>query len=249
MRTLLYFSRINYLALAIFLFALAGQAQAGVFDRDWVDDEINTVKDQVSDVFGKTGPMHNRIVNQVTPNVNAIKDRIEGKVPGTVPYKLKEQLGDLNDKGQLLKESIKEILVYIKNRQGPYADFVGDLNNKCADGSECFQFRADLRSFVRDFSALSDRFPIIEKTRFSNADQIIEKFVDLPPPVVLWGFHEVWERTPILQQLPMELELIFEELNDPELFSLELAGAHNFILSRPQLSLAKFKQVAASTLR
>jgi len=243
-----YFPRINFLLLGVFLLLLADPVHAGVFNRDWVDDEINTVKNQVSDVFGKTGPIHSRIVD-MKPKVDQMRlilDDLNPNLAGNFAERFKSQLAELNDKGQLLKETIKDILVWLKTRQGPYVDFVGDLNDKCGTGSPCEQFRADLRNFIQEMGALSDRFPIIAETGLDKTSDIISKFVDLPPPVVMWAFYESWQRAPILQQLPMELELIFDELNDPELFSLNLAGAHNFILSKPQLSLAKFRQVAAT---
>ena len=155
-------------------------------------------------------------ISQIIQNVKDIRAKtVDGSI-GISADDLKRQLDKLNADGVLIKSSVEEILVWLEHRRGPFLQFKG---NDCGSGSPCADFRQRLKRFAGDMSALSTRFPAIEKVGLGDGD-FTERVIEILPPFALFGFHQVMERVAGWEDIPLDLLDVYDEIADPEAFSI-----------------------------
>src|SRR3546814_6187756 len=96
------------------------------------------------------------------------------------------------------------------------SDLVGD---RCGTGAPCALFRTDLQILVTDLSALSDRLPAVQKLGIGDG-QAMRQIIDRLPPFVLFAVYEAMERMPDWRTIPQVLADIYDEIGDPDAFSV-----------------------------
>jgi hypothetical protein len=196
--------------LAIVLLALSTQANAG-----WLDETVDEVINKVRDVW-----------NTVTGDV---KDTAAD---------LKRQLALLQQQGDTVKETASDVLGHLQHRRTPFLDFVNGGAGRCGEGSPCWDFRMDLEIFVLDIADLKTKFPQIERHGLGDG-HVVADIIDHLPPLVLFGLYEVLQRIPNWQDTPQNLSDLFDDMGDPDAFSLEPLGK----------SAAKTATVASATVK
>jgi len=190
----------------LFIFCVPFNANAG-----WSDSEIDDLKKKVNKIKND--------VKKVKKNVNTVKKDIRGNI-SSVSDEFKEQVDILQSKGELLKETAEQLLDWLNEHKEDYQLFAG--SDRCAGGSPCDLFRDELRTFVQDFSLLSDRFPIIEKIGLNDAP-VLTKLLDRLPPIILFPLYETMQRMPEWREMPVQLSSIVDEIGDPDVFSVRLS--------------------------
>lgn len=157
--------------------------------------------------------------DSIIQDVKDVKDQVTGTGPiKQVADDFKDQLDEMVAKGQLLRENAADILAWLKEREGPYAQFIG--SPKCGIGTPCDNLRTDLVNFFGDIGALRDKFPIIEKLGIGDGSRAIQ-IVEAAPAIVLFAVDRAMGRVPDWQSLPQELQALFDEVGDPEVFQLK----------------------------
>jgi hypothetical protein len=164
--------------------------------------------------------------NKITKIINDVGD-IKDQVTGNGPIKrvaddFRAQLDEMVAKGLILKESVGDILTWLKSREGPYRQFVG--SPRCGAGTPCDDFRTELINFFGDFGALRNDFPIVDKVGLGDGSHAITVIQNVPP-IVLFGLFQTLGRIPDWQSLPTALQRVFDEIGDPEVFALDDAFA------------------------
>lgn len=155
----------------------------------------------------------------IVQDVKDIKDQVTGDGPiKRVADDFKAQLDEMVAKGFILKESVGGMLTWLNSRQGPYLEFVG--SPRCAAGTPCGDFRADLIYFFGDLGDLRDNFPIMQKLGMGDGSRAIEVISNVPP-IMLFGLYQVMDRLPDWQSLPFELQAVYDEIGDPDVFALD----------------------------
>ena len=180
--------------LALCLVASALEARA----EGWLDSDI-------SDILSK---------------VKSIYNEVSGDVSDTA-QDFKRQLTSLQQKGASVKETVEDSLDLVQHRRTPFLDFVNGGSVRCGQGSACAQFRAALEDFVLDVADLKTRFPQIEKHGLGDGTILVDVIEHLPP-LALFGIHEALQRVPDWQDVPQNLADLYDEIDDPDAFSLEL---------------------------
>jgi len=161
-------------------------------------------------------------IDEIIDDVKAVKTEVaeEGNVK-VVADEFQSQIEELLEKGLILKESLEDFLNWLQTRERPYRDFVGSDFPRCVGDTVCAQFRIDLSNFFLEIGGLRHNFPIIEKSGLGNG-RGAAYIVNNSPPIILFGLYEVLERVPDWQQIPEDLKKIFDEIGDPEVFSIRL---------------------------
>ena len=181
------------LALCLLTFSLQAKA-------DWVSTDITNVVNYVTDMW-----------NVVMGNV---KDTAQD---------LDRQLVQFQQQGEVVKETVDDMLELLQYRQGPFQDFVNGGAGRCGAGSPCGDFRNDLKSFVLDMAALRQWFPQIQKSGLGSGQHLAD-IIDHAPPLALFGPYEVLQRVPGWQDIPTQLGYLYDEIGDADAFSLETVG-------------------------
>jgi hypothetical protein len=165
-------------------------------------------------------------VDDIYNNVIDIWNTVTGDVKDTA-QELKQQLTALKDKGQTARETVQDILDFLQHRRQPLVNFVyvgGDMSNpRCGTNSPCANFRTDLEDFVLDIADLKSKFPQIEKHGLGDGTIIID-IIDYLPPIALFSVYEIFQRVPDWQDIPQNLSDLYDEIGDPDAFSLEAPG-------------------------
>jgi len=178
-------------------------------------------------------------IESIVNNVKDIRAKtIEGSI-GISADDLKRQLDKLNADGVLIKSSVEEILAWLERRRGPFLEFKG---SNCGSGSPCAEFRARLKRFAGDMSALGARFPAIEKVGLGDGE-FTEQVIEILPPFILFGFHQVMERVAGWEDIPLDLLDVYDEIADPEAFSVSFFEPS----SAPQVASASQASAAQET--
>lgn len=161
-------------------------------------------------------------IDKIIDDVKAVKTEVveEGNVK-VVADEFQSQIEELLEKGLILKESLEDFLNWLQTRERPYRGFVGSEFPRCGGDTVCAQFRIDLSNFFLEIGALRHNFPIIEKSGLGNGSRAAY-IVNNSPPIILFGLYEVLERVPDWQQMSDDLQKIFDEIGDPEVFSIRL---------------------------
>ena len=94
----------NVVAVGLLAFAIPVQA------ADWLGDDINEVLSKVRSVY--------------TTVVGDVKDTAQD---------LKRQLTSLAEKGQTLKDTVDDVLEFLRHRRTPFQDFVNGGAGRCGD--------------------------------------------------------------------------------------------------------------------
>jgi len=155
----------------------------------------------------------------LTKSVNSVNSKVTGNI-AEVADEFKLQVTELQKNGQLLQESSKEFLKWLNDHAVEYNEFAG--TPRCGSGTACEQFRADMITFVQDFSLLSDRFPIIEKVGLSDAP-VMTLLIQRMPKVLLFFLYDTMNRAPDWRSIPQDLASIYDEIGDPDVFSARLS--------------------------
>jgi hypothetical protein len=71
-------------------------------------------------------------------------------------------------------------------------------------------------------SVLADRFPAIEKVGLGDG-AFAGNVIDVLPPFLLFGFREVMDRVAGWENIPLDLADVYDEIDDPEAFSISFA--------------------------
>ena len=132
----------------------------------------------------------------------------------------RQQLEELVEKGFILRDSVENILTWLQTREKPYHNFVGDYP-RCRLSTPCDQFREDLKRFFLEVADQRFNYPAIEKAGLgdgSHAAAIVEN----SSPIILFGLYEVLSRVPDWTEMPANLQSIFDEIGDPDIFSVRL---------------------------
>ena len=161
-------------------------------------------------------------IDEITQNVVDIRNDVGGNAR-EVANDLKDQLDELVDKGVILKESVKDILIWLQTREQPYREFIGgDVFNpeRCNLSTPCHSFRIELSNFFLEIADQGVNFQVIEKVGLdgSRAENTIMK----TPPIILFALYEVMNRMPDWRKMPGKLQSIFDEIGDPDVFSVRL---------------------------
>lgn len=181
-------------------------------------------------------------VDNIIQNVKDVKEEVVGtgnvKV---VANDLRQQLNELVAKGVILQESVEDFLTWLKNRETPYRDFVRSDPNlpRCHPNSPCDKFREELITFFLETAAQRNNFPVIEKLGLgdgSHAATIVENTL----PIILFGLYEVLERVPDWKEMPEKIQSIFDEIGDPDVFSIRLEENEESAASSKSLASAIF---------
>ncbi|MDH3947809.1 MAG: hypothetical protein OEU74_02500 [Gammaproteobacteria bacterium] len=172
-------------------------------------------------------------IDEITQNVTDIRNDVTGNAK-EVADNFKEQLDDLVAKGLILRESVEDLLTWLLSRQGPYREFVGD-SPRCNSFTTCHQFRLDLSNFFMGIADQGANFPAIEKAGLdgSRAVDIIMR----TPPIILFGLYEAMNRIPDWTEMPANLQSIFDEIGDRDVFSIRLEeNEESATASTPQVA-------------
>ena len=161
-------------------------------------------------------------IDEIIDDVKAVKIEVveDGNVK-VVADEFQSQIEELLEKGLILKESLEDFLNWIQSRERPYREFAGSESPRCKGDTTCAQFRLDLSNFFLEIGGLRHHFPIIEKVGLGKGREAAY-IVNNSPPIILFGLYEVLERVPDWQQMPDDLKKIFDEIGDPEVFSIRL---------------------------
>jgi hypothetical protein len=158
-------------------------------------------------------------ITDIVNNVKAVKSKtVDGSI-GISADDLKRQLDKLKSDGILIRSSVEEMLVWLEHRRGPFLQFKG---NNCGIGSPCADFRGRLKQFAGEMSALAARFPAVEKVGLGDGD-FSERVIEILPPFMLFGFHQVMEKVPGWEDIPLDLLDVYDEIADPEAFAISFA--------------------------
>jgi hypothetical protein len=146
---------------------------------------------------------------------------------------LKRQLTSLTEKGQTLKDTVDDVLEFLRHRRTPFQDFVNGGAGRCANGSPCYEFRADLKAFVFDMADLRTRYAQIDRNGFGDG-QFLAAFVDIMPPIALFGLYEIFQRVPNWQGIPLDLADLHDEMDDEDAFASESAERNAAVIKTSQ---------------
>lgn len=206
------------------------EAVCGPLARDcpWTLEEIMNVTGKIGPVHTRVVAMHPRLIDvqatvlDISGQMSDVKEEVHGtgnlKV---VADDLREQLRDLVDQGVILQESVEDFLAWLGTRQGPYRTFVGPGSPRCSPSTPCGQFRADLSSFFLEIGDQQVNFPVIERAGLGDGSRAAF-IVEDTPPIILFGLYEVLDKVPEWRQMPANLQSIFDEIGDPDVFSVRL---------------------------
>ena len=82
-----------------------------------------------------------------------------------------------------------------------------------------------------DFADLRNRFPQIDQHGLGDGEALAD-VVNYMPPLVLFGIYDFLRRVPNWQHVPDDLASLYDEIGDPDAFSLELPAARLTTLAR-----------------
>lgn len=173
-----------------------------LFDGNCVDYEIGDIFSNVKEANNNLNGLKNNTV---------LKDfRLQREV--WLPYK---------GKTPLMADGVQDILERLPALRDEFIEFIGSREDKCSFGSNCYSFRDDLIALFTGLNSLKSKFPAFEKAGLVDTD-ISERAIVATPPFILFGMYKVMGRVPGWRDLPSDLSDIFDEMDDPEIFSLNL---------------------------
>ena len=123
------------------------------------------------------------------------------------------------------------------------ADSVGSPD-KCNYSSDCYAFRNDLVELFTELNGLKAKFPVFEKAGLADTT-LAQKAIYQTPPIVLFAMYKVLNRQPTWRKLPSDLNDIFDELDDPEIFITDLVDNDRAVASASVLASTSATNVPA----
>ncbi|MEH6559565.1 MAG: hypothetical protein V7708_17350 [Oceanicoccus sp.] len=193
---------------------IAPQAQAG---RTWKSSEINAIKIDTNSAKRKA--------KQAATNSQLI---LNGEI-GDVARETRDRLDqfDFPFQDSLLRETVDDSIQFMQYQKEDYLIFVGDRDDKCSSGSPCGDLLTDLRFLIQNFSSLSSRYKFANNMVFADSNLLLER-IDKIPPFMLFALSQLanGEMMESLLDMPADLADIYDEIDDPGLFSPDfLRGA------------------------
>lgn len=198
---------IQYFALTL-LVCFSGKTHA--FDWTWGEAEFNKLSGPIETIKIRVTDVQSKIIT--------VKDTVTGNAKD-VADEFKIQVNLLKDKGVILKETAEQLLIFLDSHKDEYFEFAGD--SRCGNNSLCDEFKQDLLNFMGDISDLSDKFPIIEKVGLNN-QEFLPDIISKLPPILLFPMYRAMSKADDWKVIPENLANIFNEIGDPDIFSLEL---------------------------
>jgi hypothetical protein len=185
----------------------AAQAGAAVWNNDDIENVKKNAKAAADDAARAATRAKNIIDNEIGKVAIETKDRFDQF--------------DLDFRDSLLRNTVDDSILFLESQRDDYIDFVGS-GEKCGAGSSCSDFREQLRTLIQDTMGLSTRFEFVDSTVFSHSS--LDR-IDNLPPFMLFGIYEAIKGETIqrLLELPAHLADIYDEVDDPELFSPNFA--------------------------
>lgn len=160
-------------------------------------------------------------IDEIVQNVTDIREDVGGNAKD-VAANFKNDLNDLANRGFILRESVEELLDWLQSRVEPYLTFVGGLGeDKCHLNSPCNKFKIELNTFFLEIADQRFNFPVIERSGLGDGTRA-EKIIMNTPPIILFGLYEVMDRMPDWKGMPANLQSIFDEIGDRDVFSMRL---------------------------
>jgi hypothetical protein len=114
---------------------------------------------------------------------------------------------------------VEDIFSKLPDARNKFLKFTG--NPKCGQGTPCFDFQTDLFIFFEELDGLKTKFPALRKAGLRDLEEVQLAIINTPP-FVLYAMYRAQENIPDWQKLPTDLNDIFDELADPEIFELDL---------------------------
>jgi hypothetical protein len=136
-------------------------------------------------------------------------------------------------KSTLITEGIIDVLEKLPPERDRFLKFVG--SPKCTHNTKCYNFQTDLISYFNDLTDLNQDFPALKKAGLGNR-QLVTKAILRMPPLMLYALYRSMENVPDWRSLPKDLRDIFDEIDDPDVFNMDLKESSvqtSFISSSP----------------
>lgn len=197
--------------LAMFILAApnagAGWSGCRLLDGDCVDYEIQ-------DIFDRVNTANSRIshANQELDRHKKVIDKYRNQMD-TWNSVTTEQV-------RLIKDGVLDVFGRLPPVSANYLKFVGN-GSKCGVGSPCYEFQTQLIVFFQDLTDLNRKFPALERAGLQDKDRVSAAILKIPP-IMLFGIHRTLESIPDWDMLPQDLAYIYDEIDDPEVFDMEL---------------------------
>ena len=190
-------------------------------------------------------------IADIFSDVGTVNDNLTGKIPDTVLYDFTQQRKTwLPYKGNtpLLVDGVQDILETLPALREEFlgfidADSVGSPD-KCNYSSDCYAFRNDLVELFTELNGLKAKFPVFEKAGLADTT-LAQKAIYQTPPIVLFAMYKVLNRQPTWRKLPSDLNDIFDELDDPEIFITDLVDNDSAVASASVLASTSATNVPA----
>jgi hypothetical protein len=190
-------------------------------------------------------------IADIFSDVGTVNNNLTGKIPNTVLYDFTQQRKAwLPYKGNtpLLADGIQDILDSLPALRSEFLDFIDadgvDSPDKCNYRSDCYAFRNDLVELFSGLNELKSKFPVFEKAGLADTD-LARKAIYETPPIILFGMYKVMNRQPVWKKLPSDLNDIFDELDDPEIFSIDLVDNDSAAVNASLLASTSASNVPA----
>jgi len=190
-------------------------------------------------------------IADIFSDVGTVNDNLTGKIRDTVLYDLTQQRKDwLPYKGNtpLLADGVQDILDSLPALRSEFLDFIDADSvgspDKCNYLSDCYAFRNDLVELFSGLNKLKSKFPVFEKAGLADTS-IAQKVIFETPPIILFGMYKVMNRQPVWKKLPSDLNDIFDELDDPEIFSVDLVDNDSAVVNASLLASMSASDVPA----
>lgn len=208
---------------------IAGWTGCRLFDGNCVDYEIG-------DIFSDVGTANNNLKGLV-PNTVLGDFNLQRKA--WLPYKANTPL---------LVDGVQDILDTLPALREKFLGFIdadsAGSPDKCNYRSDCYAFRNDLVELFTELNGLKSKFPAFEKAGLADAT-VAKNAIYQTPPIVLFAMYKVLNRQPTWRKLPSDLNDIFDELADPEIFSVELVDNDSVAVNASVLAGASATNVPA----
>jgi hypothetical protein len=201
----------------LFLYLVATNVSAGWAGCKWYDGD-DCVDYQIGDIFA---------------NISKANGILDNNLPVMKRYRAQrtfwQQFGNTNH--SLLTEGIADVLVKIQPVHLDFVSFVGSSfgasNDRCAFGSDCHRFQTDLIMLLSDLSELKNDLPVLKNVGFQDSGPIATAVLKTPY-LALYSLYKTLDLAPGWQQLPVDLKDLINEIDDPDIFNLELnSGSHS----------------------
>lgn len=186
------------------LLAVATQVQA----KEWDENDITDILDKVKAIHSDVKTIHS--------DVKTISSDVKGDIKAAAHDLVLQQ----QKRTEAIVDTVGELLTWFESRRTPFLDFVNGGAGRCAQGSPCARFRADLRTFALHMAELKDRYPVLNQHGLGDTS-FFPNVVNTLPPFILFGLHEMLRLVPDWKDLPVDLADIYDEIGDPEAFSID----------------------------